>query len=62
MNNEKVLPNRCHEPFLSQKNRLTMRFFQGLKSFEFNRCRRLGGVVEEDAVDVGDFVDYTVRS
>ena len=33
MNNEKVLPNRCHEPFLSQKNRLTMRFFQGLKSF-----------------------------
>ena len=59
MNNEKVLPNRCHEPFLSQKNRLTMRFFQGLKSFKLNRGRRLGRDVVHDAVDAADLVNYS---
>ena len=35
MNNEKVLPNRCHEPFQKPRNRLTMRFFKALKLFEY---------------------------
>ena len=51
MNNEILLPNRCHEWLQSLKNPVFTGFFQAVKSFPLNRSRGLRCQVIEHTVD-----------
>ena len=62
MNNEKMLPFRCHRGHQTLENPVIPGFWGILKLFPLDCCRWFGGNVIEDAVDVVHFVDDAARN
>ena len=59
-NNLQLVSKQYQTTIIVSKFIVTAMIINGFKLFKLNRCWRLGGIVEEDAVDVLDFVDDAV--